>query len=92
MHASSLYCLNGSITYTTGRLAHTIVYGNCLFEVVGQETGRFANLPYCLKSAFLCVPFRFIQFNSYVSILVQRARFDEFTLRLNMTLAVVWAF
>ena len=28
----------GSVTHTTGRLAQTIVQGNCLFEVMGQES------------------------------------------------------
>ena len=40
LHNFSLDYLNGSITHTTGRLANTIVQGNCLSKFVGQETCR----------------------------------------------------
>ena len=37
LHAFSLDCRYGSIAHTTGRLAHTIVQGNCLFRSVVKK-------------------------------------------------------
>ena len=39
-------CLNGSITHTTGRLAYTIVQGNCLFKVMEQEACQYYTVQY----------------------------------------------
>ena len=44
--AFSLDCLNGSITHTTGRLAYTIVQGNCLFKVMEQEACQYYTVQY----------------------------------------------
>ena len=41
LHAFSQDCLNGSITHTTGRLVYTLVQGNRLFKVMGQETCHY---------------------------------------------------
>ena len=41
-HAFSLDHFYGSITHTTGRIAYTIVQGNCLFKVMGRATSQQA--------------------------------------------------
>ena len=43
-YALSMDCFNGSITYTTGRLANTTVQGNRSFKVMDQE---ICQLYYC---------------------------------------------
>ena len=37
----SLDCFQGCITHTAGRLVHTIVQGNCLLKVMGQESCQY---------------------------------------------------
>ena len=48
-HAFSLDFSYGRVTHTTGRLARTVVQGNCLFKVMGQETCQYMRNFLCLR-------------------------------------------
>ena len=49
--AFSLDYLYGIFTHTIGRLAHTFVQGNCLPDVMGQETRQYCHTVFVL---FVC--------------------------------------
>ena len=46
LRISSLDCFYGSITYKTGKLAHSVVHGNCLLNVMGQESCQYNTIQY----------------------------------------------